>query len=561
MAETDSAAETQVEKGKTALAEGRDQDAEAAFRAALDISPNFIPANYHMGLLKLGCGQAADGLPFLQKAAKAQPSTTTLTALGNCFETLGAYDQAIRCYRPVLDKTPGDSNLWARYANLLQSLGQESDAIEAYNSALTHNPRHARAAIKLGWILWKEIPQEAIRVLKIALDETDNLTDRVTLLSALVLFEEWSARLSMKLMPYHATSLDDLFFHSANDTLKEFKSTAARLAESNPENSWALMTNGLATFASGDPDAAQKLFTRVTDHPLKEMAQAIRFDPPFFDELEKTTNSKLMAELPNVETLKEASLSKADVLYMSCNDTYFDMFAKPLLRSLAQNGPENEVHIHLMDSTQEHSDTAIKFCTDLPNVRTALSVERPDFSGANLAVKRAYFHAIRFIRYYHHFLEYQRSLWLMDVDGLFNTSPRDLFLGCGDTDISLRARPGRLEPWNQFNACLIGAHPTSVATKYLHLVAAYIAHFYRQQNLPWGIDQLAMYASFLHLQKHGAAPRLNFLGDKVLDYEYLEDSILWCSSGIGKLSASGKKNIENDPKAKAYDRAFSRHQS
>ena len=149
----------------------------------------------------------------------------------------------------------------------------------------------------------------------------------------------------------------------------------------------------------------------------------------------------------------------------------------------------------------------------------------------------------------------------MDVDGLFNTSPEDLFLSSGNTDISFRARPGRLEPWNQFNACLVGTHPTSAATKYLHQVAAYIAHFYHEQNLPWGIDQLAMYAAFINLQKHGAAPQVSFLGDKVLDYEYLGDSILWCSSGVGKLSSSGGRNTEDNLKTTAYDRAFERYQS
>lgn len=321
------------------------------------------------------------------------------------------------------------------------------------------------------------------------------------------------------------------------------------------------MTNGLAVFASGEVDQAQSIFSSVTDEVLRPMAQAIRFDSSFFDELEATVDEDLSLGLPVVETLKAATFSNSDILYMACNSTYFDMFAKPLLRSLANKSQKSEVHIHLMDSSPDHSDSALRFCSNLQNVYTALSVERPDFSGADLRSKRAYFHAIRFIRYYHHFKHYQRSLWLMDVDGLFNRSPDSLFSDFQDADVCLRARPGRLEPWNQFNACLVGSRPTSTTVKYLHRVAAYIAYFYREDQLPWGIDQLAMYASFLDLQKRGAAPKLGFLNETILDYEYREDSVLWCSSGVAKHTSSSGKTIDQDPYATDYDRAFSRFAS
>ncbi len=319
------------------------------------------------------------------------------------------------------------------------------------------------------------------------------------------------------------------------------------------------MTAGLATFSSGDTDNSQLKFAEVTAPSLRPMAQAIRFDTPFFDKLKKTTDEDLLSGLPIVETIREGVFKKDDVLYMACNSTYFDMFAKPLLLSLADQGPGNEVHIHLMDSPQSHTEQADRFCSDLKNVRTALSIERPEFSDDSLVSRRAYFHAIRFIRYYHHFKQYQRCLWLMDVDGLFNKSPETFFSESRGSDICLRARPGRLEPWNQFNACLVGTRPTGTATKYLHHVAAYIAHFYQDKQLPWGIDQLAMYASFVDLQRRGTAPGIGFLDDRILDYEYRDDSVLWCSSGVGKLTSPSGKSVEDDPNATPYDLAFTRY--
>ncbi|MBT4740727.1 MAG: tetratricopeptide repeat protein [Rhodospirillaceae bacterium] len=561
-AETDFAAEAFVTEGGNALADGRDMDAEASFRAALEVSPHFVPANYQLGMLHLERGRPADGLPHLQRAAKGQPTASTLTSLGNCFEALGNYEQAILCFRPVLEKTPQNSDLWAQYANLKEAIGQKAEATVAYKNALKHNPGNTQAAIKLAWILWREDSASAVQPLQAAIKAvSDDLVERAKLLSVLVLFEEWTARIEQDLPPYHATSLNDLFFHHATDTLKEFATTASTLTQQNQTDSWTLMTEGLALFASGAPDKAQAKFTEIADGAFKPMAQSIRFDTLFFDKLETMTDEDLLLDLPVVETIKTGIFSNTDVLYMSCNSSYFDMFAKPLLRSLADRGPGTEVHIHLMDSPQDHTEEAHNFCSDLNNVRTALSVERPDFSNASLVSKRAYYHAIRFIRYYHHFKHYQRSLWLMDVDGLFNKSPDTFFSGSQKADICLRARPGRLEPWNQFNACLVGSRPTSHATKYLHRIAAYIAHFYQESQLPWGIDQLAMYATFLDLQRRDTAPKLGFLNETILDYEYRDDSVLWCSSGIGKLSSPSGKSVDQDPNATAYDRVFSQYVS
>ncbi|NKB43830.1 MAG: tetratricopeptide repeat protein [Alphaproteobacteria bacterium] len=201
-AETDSAANTLVAEAGIALREGRDKDAEASFRAALDVSPDFVPANYNLGLMQLERGRAAEGLPHLQRAAKAQPTLDTLTSLGKCFETLGNAEQATRCYRPVLAKTPQNSDLWARYASLKETLGEKADAREAYENALQYNPRHTQAAIKLGWILWRDSPAKAINTLRAAVNAVgENLSDRIKLLSVMVLFEEWIARINKGLPP------------------------------------------------------------------------------------------------------------------------------------------------------------------------------------------------------------------------------------------------------------------------------------------------------------------------------------------------------------------------
>ena len=548
--------------GATALASGRIANAEKAFHAALAVIPGYAPANYNLGLIRLRQGNARDAEPYLSQAAQSMPSIKTYTALAECYEQLGQDRPAITCFQAILKKTPDNAKLWLRLALLLERTGKKKDAEIAYRRSLDIDPTQVSAAIKLGWIVWRKSPSEAILMLEETLSAIGkNLENRIKVLSVLLLFREWQTRIQDDLPPYHASSLDDLFFRNTSETLKELKKCATALLVRDQNDQWARMTEGLAEFASGNLEGAQQRFSVVGSATGNAMAASIRFDDAFFDELASVTDTELLNGLPAVETVQSDAFAKQNILYMSCNASYFDAFAKPLMRSLADCGEGSQVHIHLMDSSHAHTNSAVQFCEQLSGVNTALSVERPDFQGQDIMKARAYFHAIRFIRFFHHLQIYGKTLWLMDVDGLFNRNPDEIFAGIGTADISMRVRPGRLEPWNQFNACMVGVRPTEAALRYIQRVSAYIAHFYGTGELPWGIDQLAMYAAFTSLQKKALAPSLHFLNEKVLDYEYRDDGILWCSSGSTKFTALSRTEVENDPDAGPYDRAFARYSS
>ena len=415
---------------------------------------------------------------------------------------------------------------------------------------------------ELGWLLWRKRPADAIALLHDGLSAVrDDMKGQVKVLAQLVLFEEWQARIDSNKPPYHANSLDDLFFHNATDTFNTFKDACSALVRLDPSDQWARMTEALAYFASGQHAKAQANFQTVGNATGNTMANAVRFDEPFFSSLLAMSDTDLHKGLPPIEMAKVHPFNGDNILYLSCNATYFDDFAVPLLRSLNVVSDGIHVHIHLMDSAEAHTTTAIQFCSDLSNIESAISVERPDFSGKDLIAMRSYFHAIRFIRFYDHLKHYNKTLWLMDVDGLFNRSPDAIFSCMDDSDVAMRVRPGRLEPWNQFNACMVGVKPTKTGLHYIFAVSAYILYFYNKGEFPCGIDQLAMYAAFHDLQRKGQAPSLHFLDETVLDYDYRDDGIVWCSSGATKYTALNRDEVENDPDASAFDRAFARYAS
>ena len=540
-----------------ALESGNKNEAYTHFGAILSSDPSDIDANYYLGVLNLEDRKAKIALPLLQKAAKLSQKIKPVRALGNCFEALARYSDATNCYRAVLKKTPRDGKLWVQYGRVLERDNQKDKSIEAYQKALSIEPDNAEAAIKLGWLLWKDSPILAIQTLEKALSANKkNKVARIQLLSTLIVFQEWSARLQLKKSPYHALDLKEMFFPLNQITLKKLYSESHDFLKLSPTIEWAQMTAGLAAFSSQKYVQSQKLFSKIEKGHLSPMAKAIRLDQGFYNQLDQIPDSDLSKNLAPVQNIITMNFKDKNIIYMACNSHYFDAFAKPLLISMNEQSPKGQVHAHIMDSSPKHTEEARRFCHGMANLEVALSIERPKLSLDSSIKPREYFHAIRFIRFFNHLKYYKKSLWLMDVDGLFNKPPHTIFEKHSTNDIVLRARPGRLEPWNQFNACLVGAHYSELALRYLKFIAKYIYYYFQKGSLPWGIDQLAMYATYINLLRASLEPTIQLLDEQDLDYDHIDSSTLWCSSGTKKFMFFNNMETINYQNLSAYEKKF-----
>ena len=559
---TEDKAKSYLHAGIQALSEGKIDDAEKAFYSILEIQPEHAPSNHNLGLIRLRQKREKEAQTLLLRAAKTTPSLETLLLLAECNGKLGDHQGAINCYKPILKQFPEKIEIWIKIAQLLETTGQKREAINSYKNALKINPKETSAAIKLSWIIWRINTTDAINLLEKTLKLVkDNIEDKIRILNVLVLFKEWKNRLDKGLPPYHANSTNEILFKSAKSLLQELLESAEELLSEDKKKSFATMTKALALFALGNNKESQECFEIVSKLTQNPMANAVRFDKSFFRKIGKTTQKGLLNKLPDVENITKFDFKEPEILYMSCNKSYFELFTKPLLLSLSQKEPGAQVHIHLMDSDLEHTEKTKKFCKVISDLKIAITVERPFLPANDPYSARTYFHAIRFIRFYNHLNFYKKRLWLMDVDALFNQSPSYFFDKAKKSDIALRVRPGRLEPWNQFNACLLGVTPNKRSLNYIHYIASYISFFYLNSKLPWGIDQLAMYAVFQDLKKNNLDPSVYLLDEKILDYDYKKEGILWCSSGHTKFTALHRQNKFDESEASVYDIAFRKYYS
>lgn len=100
--------------------QGKLNEAEAAFRAILQVSPNESVSIYSLGIILLGRGQR---------------------------------EEALALFRQGCETVPGFAYNWFGYANTLQALGRREEALLAYDEAIKAKPDYVEALVNSGVLL------------------------------------------------------------------------------------------------------------------------------------------------------------------------------------------------------------------------------------------------------------------------------------------------------------------------------------------------------------------------------------------------------------------------
>jgi len=187
------------------------------------------------------------------------------------------------------------------------------------------------------------------------------------------------------------------------------------------------------------------------------------------------------ADLPPVKGDPPAGPS----FFIGCDKRYFQVFAAPLLRSMAHCSPGAPVHLHMMDTDPDQW----RRLEPLNLTITSTSEDASAFIASHKLKPAAYYNAARMLRFVEMAGQSTDALCLMDADGLVVRDPMPLL---GDA-ISLRMRAGRIEPVHHFSACLVTAGRDS--TGYMSTVADFLRPL--MDNPAWGVDQYALFAAWL----------------------------------------------------------------
>jgi adenylate cyclase len=128
--------------------EGRNEEAEALIRKALELDPNSWEVNYEASRLLFRHGRISECIPFFEKAAQLIDNDwRSPMMLMSCYQSLGDKDQLLRAARMTLERTetavtrdPTNVSALAAGSGALMRLGDEDRAREWIRRALLLDP-------------------------------------------------------------------------------------------------------------------------------------------------------------------------------------------------------------------------------------------------------------------------------------------------------------------------------------------------------------------------------------------------------------------------------------
>ena len=129
-----------VARARTALAEGRYEEAEHWARASLDDPVVGIEARGTLATALREQGRLREALETLDEPPDAAPSALLDGERGAVYRELGLFAAALEVIERRLEASPDDAQLLHEWGELLAELGRPEDAIAAFAAAVRSSP-------------------------------------------------------------------------------------------------------------------------------------------------------------------------------------------------------------------------------------------------------------------------------------------------------------------------------------------------------------------------------------------------------------------------------------
>lgn len=154
---------------------GRNEEAEAAYRRAIELDPKYaFPWNNLGSLLQIRLGSYEEAEVAYRRAIDLDPKyALPWNNLGNLLEEqFGRYEEAAVAYRHAVELNPMNARSWSALGNLLkEQLGRYEEAVAAYLRAIEIEPERVSLWGNIGYIdlYYLEKPDEAEKAYQKAL--------------------------------------------------------------------------------------------------------------------------------------------------------------------------------------------------------------------------------------------------------------------------------------------------------------------------------------------------------------------------------------------------------
>jgi Flp pilus assembly protein TadD len=119
--------------GEALATEGRNEEAEAAFRRTVELNPSDQLALSNLGHTALAAGRQEEGVEYLSRASDlAHAFSTAAISLVDMYRSFGQYQDALVQARKLTDSMPEDAIAWLDVAELSLQVGELDESRSAF---------------------------------------------------------------------------------------------------------------------------------------------------------------------------------------------------------------------------------------------------------------------------------------------------------------------------------------------------------------------------------------------------------------------------------------------
>ncbi len=150
-------AETLFYQGAARMQAGDDANAEACFRKAIEVAPDFPEAYANLGLLLEKRHDKDGAKDCYQRSLQLNPAyPETYLNLGALLASDKRFDQAEAAYRQAIALSPASPAGWSNLGVLYACMKREIDAEECYRIAMSLDEAYATARFNLSYLLLRQ---------------------------------------------------------------------------------------------------------------------------------------------------------------------------------------------------------------------------------------------------------------------------------------------------------------------------------------------------------------------------------------------------------------------
>ena len=134
---------------------GRYQDSERNLRQCISFGRKGWEVSYYLGLSLKGLGKYGESLEYLKDCLEEGQGVRGVMEMGDIYELMGSYEEAINCYERVLNVDRADGKVCIKLGQVLMKSERTDEAIEYFRRASELNQYEALPYMKWGDLLLK----------------------------------------------------------------------------------------------------------------------------------------------------------------------------------------------------------------------------------------------------------------------------------------------------------------------------------------------------------------------------------------------------------------------